>query len=73
MVDEHLIRRIDWFLLVVAGWFLLSLVVASFALMLFDVGVGLAALGTVVLVAAVGTLSYARTAGHDAALRVEIR
>jgi hypothetical protein len=73
MVDERLIRRIDWFLLVVAGWFLLSLVVASFALMLFDVGVGLAALGTVVVVAAVGTLSYARTAGHDAELRVEIR
>jgi hypothetical protein len=73
MVDERLVRRIDWFLLVVAGWFLLSLVVASFALMLFDVGVGLAALGTVVLVAAVGTLSYARTAGHDAERRVEIR
>jgi hypothetical protein len=73
MVDERLLRRIDWFLLVVAGWFLLSLVVASFALMLFDVGVGLAALGTVVLVAAVGTLSYARTTGHDAELRVEIR
>jgi hypothetical protein len=73
MVDERLLRRIDWFLLVVAGWFLLSLVVASFALMLFDVGVGLAALGTVVLVAAVGARLYARTAGHDAALRVEIR
>jgi hypothetical protein len=73
MTDERLLRRIDLFLLVTAGWFLLTLVVASFALMLFDVGVGLAALGTVVLVTVVGTLSYLRSSGVDPELRVEIR
>ena len=73
MTDERLLRRIDLFLLVTAGWFLLTLVVASFALMLFDVAIGLTALGTVVLVIVVGTLSYLRSSGVDPELRVEIR
>jgi hypothetical protein len=73
MTDERLLRRIDLFLLVTAGWFVLTLVVASFALMLFDVAIGLTALGTVVLVIVVGTLSYLRSTGIDPELRVEIR
>jgi hypothetical protein len=73
MIDERLLRRIDLFLLVTAGWFVLTLVVASFALMLFDVAIGLTALGTVVLVIVVGTLSYLRSTGADPELRVEIR
>jgi hypothetical protein len=73
MVDERVLRRIDVLVAVVTGWVVLSLVVASFALMLVDVGVGLAALATVVLTAVVGAFSYARSVGADTELRVEVR
>lgn len=73
MMDAQLRRRIDLFLLLAGGWFLLSLVVASLALMAVDTGLGLTALVTVVLVSVVGTLSYLRTTDTDPDLRVEIR
>jgi hypothetical protein len=73
MTDERRLRRIDPFLLVTAGRFLLSRVVASFALLLVDVAVGLFSLATVGLVAVVGTLSYVRTTGANPDVRVEIR
>jgi hypothetical protein len=55
-------------LALLAGWFALSLVVASFALMLFDVAVGVLALGTVV----VGGLSYLRPVRTPSDTRVEV-
>jgi hypothetical protein len=68
MVDERLLRRFDVLLALLAGWFALSLVVASFALMLFDVAVGVLALGTVV----VGGLSYLRPVRTPSDTRVEV-
>ncbi|MFC7202936.1 hypothetical protein ACFQJC_05380 [Haloferax namakaokahaiae] len=73
MVDERLLRRIDVLLALVAGWFVLSLVVACFALMVFDLALGMVALATVVLTLVVGGLSYARSTGIDPDVRVEVR
>ncbi|WP_276259943.1 hypothetical protein [Haloglomus litoreum] len=73
MLDDRLYRRIDLFLLLVGGWFVLSLVVASLALMAVDTALGLTALVTVVLVGVVGTLSYLRTTGADPDIRFEVR
>jgi hypothetical protein len=56
-----------------AGWFVLSLVVASFALMLFDVVVGLLALATVVLTAVVAGLSYVRATRTEPKVRPAVR
>jgi hypothetical protein len=41
--------------------------------MALDLGTGLLALGTVVATVVVGVLSYLRTTGTDAGLRVEVR
>jgi hypothetical protein len=56
-----------------AAWFALTLVVASFAVMAVDLGMGVLALATVVLVILVGAFSYARSAGVDPVLRLEVR
>jgi hypothetical protein len=60
MVDDRLLRRIDLLLLLVGGFVVLTLVIASLALMLFSVPLGLLALAAVVLTAVIGALSYAR-------------
>lgn len=72
MVDERLLRRLDVLLALLAGWFVLSLVVASFALMLFDVAVGVLALGTVVRTVVVGGRSYLRSARTPPDPRTEV-
>jgi len=63
MVDDRLLRRLDWLLTALTVWLLLSLVLASFALMALDTAVGLLALTTVVLVSVLAVLSYLRSNG----------
>jgi membrane-bound ClpP family serine protease len=63
MVDERLLRRLDWLLTALTVWLLLSLVLAGFALMVLDTAIGLLALTTVVLVSVVTGLSYLRSSG----------
>jgi hypothetical protein len=63
MVDERLLRRLDWLLTALTVWLLLSLVLAGFALMALDTAIGLLALTTVVLVSVVTGLSYLRSSG----------
>jgi hypothetical protein len=46
-------------------------VLGAFAIMAFDPAVGLVALATVVVVLAVGVVSFARTAGTDVTVAVE--
>lgn len=73
MVDNRLLRRLDFLLAMCAGWFVLSLVVASYALLLFDTAIGLLALATVVLTVVVGGLSYLRSAGVPPDVQPEVR
>ena len=63
MVDDRLLRRLDWLLTALTVWLLLSLVLAGFALMVLDTAIGLLALTTVVLVSVVTGLSYLRSSG----------
>jgi hypothetical protein len=63
MVGDRLLRRLDWLLTALTVWLLLSLVLASFALMALDTAVGLLALTTVVLVSVLTVLSYLRSNG----------
>jgi predicted membrane channel-forming protein YqfA (hemolysin III family) len=72
MEADPLLRRVDLFLLLVGGWFVLSLVLASFALMALDFGLGVVALATVMLTLVVGVASYVRT-GRSPDVRVELR
>jgi hypothetical protein len=63
VVGDRLLRRLDWLLTALTVWLLLSLVLASFALMALDTAVGLLALTTVVLVSVLTVLSYLRSNG----------
>jgi len=60
VVDYEILRRIDIFLLLAGGWFVLSLVVASIAVMALDVVLGFLSLAVVILTTAVGVSSYLR-------------
>lgn len=73
MTDERLLRRVDLLLAMVAGWFVLTLVVASFALMVVDLAIGLLALTTVVLFIGVATLSYVRSSASLSDRHVDVR
>ena len=73
MVDDRLLRRLDWLLTALTVWLLLSLVLASFALMTLDTAVGLLALTTVVLVSVVTVLSYLRSNGTSPDVEVSVR
>jgi hypothetical protein len=75
MVDERLLRRVDLFLLSTGRWFLLTLVLGSFALLTVDVGVGVGApaLATVALTVLGGVASYLRSVGAAPDVRVEVR
>ncbi|MDS0260420.1 hypothetical protein NDI56_13530 [Haloarcula sp. S1CR25-12] len=61
VVDGEILRRIDIFLLLTGGWFVLSLVVASIAVMALDVFLGFLSLAVVILTTAVGVSSYLRS------------
>ena len=73
MVDDRLLRRLDWLLTALTVWLLLSLVLASFALMTLDTAVGLLALTTVVLDSVVTVLSYLRSNGTSPDVEVSVR
>ena len=73
MPDDRLLRRLDWLLTALTVWLLLSLVLASFALMVLDTAVGLLALATVVLVSAITVLSYLRSTGTSPDFEVSVR
>jgi hypothetical protein len=73
MVDDRLLRRLDWLLTALTVWLLLSLVLASFALMALDTAVGLLALTTVVLVSVVTVLSYLRSSDASPDVEVSLR
>jgi uncharacterized protein (DUF58 family) len=61
MVDDRLLQRADWLLTALSLWLALSLVLGAFAIMTVNLGIGLAALATVVLVFLVGVRSFARS------------
>lgn len=63
MVDERLLQRLDWLVIAATLWFLLTLVLASFAIMALNLAIGLLALTTVVLTSVVTVLSYRRASG----------
>ncbi|WP_267643806.1 hypothetical protein [Haloarchaeobius amylolyticus] len=73
MVDDRLLRRLDWLLAVLSVWLGLTLVLGSFALMTVNLGIGIAALATVVLTVTVAVLSYLRSSGIEAEAVVEAR
>ena len=73
MVDERLLRRLDWLVTAATLWFLLTLVLASFAIMAVDLAVGLLALATVVSTSVVTVYSYLRSTGSMPDVRVEVR
>ncbi|MGM0590957.1 MAG: hypothetical protein ACQETI_04890 [Halobacteriota archaeon] len=72
MVDERILHRVDLLLVMLAVWLLLGLVVASFALMVVNVAVGLLALVTVVSTALVTALSL-RSSESTPEARVSLR
>ena len=73
MIDERLLRRLDWLLTAVTVWLLLSLVLASFALLVLDTAIGLLALATVVFVSVVTVLSFLRSSGTSTDIEVSVR
>ncbi|WP_435320449.1 hypothetical protein [Haloarchaeobius sp. TZWSO28] len=73
MIDDRLLRRLDWLLAALSVWLALTLVLGSFALMTVNLGIGIAALATIVLVGTIAVMSYLRSAAPDTDLGVEVR